>query len=110
MRKLFILTLFLLPALCPSHETDSLPELWSWFKPLKKSAEACSIQSTFALEHMGVKNVTTNKYGVYGVYRNNRVVVKCLEQGPKSIVWVAVAGNDRDSVELLRNHIVKAIK
>ena len=50
-----------------------------------------------------------NQYGVYGTYRSNRVVVKRLSQEQRSNVWGTVAGYDRDSVELLRNKIVKEI-
>lgn len=51
-----------------------------------------------------------NEYGIYGTYKGNTVVVKCLAMGEgKSKVWVAVAGYDRDAVELVRNLIVKEI-
>ena len=95
---------------CLAHEPGKVPELWSWFKDLNKSASACEIQSSFALQKIGLENQVENEYGVYGTYKGNRVVVKCLAMGEgKSKAWVAVAGHDRDAVELVRNIIVKEI-
>ncbi|WP_372964039.1 hypothetical protein [Marinobacter sp.] len=95
---------------CFAHEPERAPELWSWFKDLNKSVSACEIQSSFALKKMGLENQVENDYGIYGTFKGNRVVVKCLAMGEgKSKVWVAVAGNDRDAVELVRNRIVKEI-
>jgi len=85
------------------------PELWSWFKDMNKSAEACEIQSAYILDKLKVSNIVENEYGIYGVYKSNRIVVKCIPQGDKSKLFVAVAGYNRDSVELLRNLIVKEI-
>ncbi|HDZ39144.1 MAG TPA: hypothetical protein ENH62_12795 [Marinobacter sp.] len=109
MKKL-ILAFVLFSGSCFAHEPEKAPELWSWFKDLDKSAAACEIQSSFALQKIGIENQVENEYGIYGTYKGNRVVVKCLamEKG-KSKVWVAVAGNDRDAVELVRNMIVKEI-
>lgn len=89
-----------------AHESNKPPELWSWFKNMNKSSEACKIQSSFILEKIGVKNILQNEHGVYGVFQSNRIVVKCLQQDENSILWVAVAGSDRDSVELIRNKII----
>lgn len=85
------------------------PELWSWFKDLNKSADACQIQSSFILDKLKITDRVENENGIYGVYKTNRIVVKCLAQGEKSKLMVAVAGHDRDSVELLRNLIIKEI-
>lgn len=106
-----ILTLLMIfPLTSFAHESEKPPELWSWFKNMNKSSEACKIQSSFILEKIGVKNVVQNEHGVYGVYASNRIVIKCLSQDTKSILWVAVAGSDRDSVELIRNKIVSDVK
>jgi len=99
-----------LPFCISAHTADTPPELWSWFKQLSKSKAACKIQSSFILDKIGVKNLVENDYGIYGTYRNNRVVVKCLEQNANSLLWVAVAGQDKDSVELIRNKIVADIQ
>lgn len=108
--KNWILTLVLFSGACFAHEPEKAPELWSWFKDLDKSAAACEIQSSFALQTIGLENQIENEYGIYGTYKGNRVVVKCLAMGEgKSKVWVAVAGHDRDAVELVRNIIVKEI-
>ncbi|WP_417539237.1 hypothetical protein [Marinobacter sp.] len=108
--KKWILALVLLSGTCFAQEPDKAPELWSWFKDLDKSAAACEIQSSFTLQKIGLENQVENKHGIYGTYKGNRVVVKCLAMGEgKSKVWVAVAGNDRDAVELVRNMIVKEI-
>ena len=101
-----IIPLLLLPFSVIAHESKKPPELWSWFKNMSKSSEACKIQSSFILEKIGVKNVIQNEHGVYGVFQSNRIVVKCLPKEKNSILWVAVAGTDRDSVELIRNKIV----
>ena len=92
-----------------AHTENRVPALGSWFKTLYKSSEACKIQSNYVLQKIGVTNLVENDYGVYGNYKRNRVVVKCLEQGHNSIVWVAVAGMDPGSTELLRNIIIKEI-
>jgi len=101
-----ILILLLLPFSIFAHELNEPPELWSWFKNMNKSSEACKIQSSFILEKIGVKNIIHNKHGVYGTFQSNRIVVKCLPKNKNSILWVAVAGSDRDSVELIRNKII----
>jgi len=101
-----ILILLLLPFSVLSHESNQPPELWSWFKDIDKSSDACKIQSSFILEKIGVKNIIQNKYGVYGSFQTNRIVVKCLPKDTNSMLWVAVAGSDRDSVELIRNKII----
>lgn len=94
-----------------AHEIDKPPELWSWFKDLKITKEACLTQSFLALSDVGLKNTTQNEYGFYGNIKNNRIVVKCLSAGSnESKVMVAVAGSNRKSVEHLRNNIIKLIK
>ena len=101
-----IILLLLMPFSAIAHESKQPPELWSWFKDMNKSSEACKIQSSFILEKIGVKNVMQNKQGVYGTFQSNRIVVKCLAKEKNSILWVAVAGSDKDSVELIRNKII----
>lgn len=87
------------------------PELWSWFKDLNKSKEACEIQSTFVMDKLKVEDVISNAYGIYGNVKSNRVVVKCIAMGENaSKLMVAVAGQNKDSVELVRNQIVKSIR
>lgn len=85
------------------------PELWSSFKDLNKSADACQIQSLYVLDKINVTNLVHNQQGIYGVYESNRVVVKCIPQGEGSKLMVAVAGYERDSVELLRNLIIREV-
>lgn len=84
---------------------EQAPEVWSAFKALSKEAAACPLQSKFVLEQMGVEQLAANDNGIDGVLRGNRVVVKCTGSGAKSVSWVAVAGADRDSVDLIRNKI-----
>jgi len=110
MNTKIIVLLLIFPLQSFAHESKKPPELWSWFKTLNKSTEACKIQSAFILEKIGVKNIIQNKHGVYGIYTSNRIVIKCLSKNSKSILWVAVAGSDRDSVELIRNKIVSDVK
>ena len=108
-KYILLIMLISMPAILYAHDSNKPPALGSWFKTLDKSSGACKIQSSFVLQKIGVKNLVENDYGVYGNYKNNRVVVKCLDKNDKSILWVAVAGKDGDSVELLRNEIVKEI-
>ena len=108
MKKLILF--LILPFSAIAHESNKPPELWSWFKDMNKSSEACKIQSSFILDKIGVKNIKQNEYGVYGIFQSNRIVVKCLPKEKNSILWVAVAGTDRDSVELIRNKIVSDVK
>lgn len=86
------------------------PELWSWFKDLNKPKEACEIQSSYVLQSISLENQVENQYGIYGNVKSNRVVVKCIAiSNNKSKLMVAVAGNNRDSIEIVRNKIVKSI-
>ena len=109
MKTILTTLLLITPLISFSHTPNTVPALGSWFKTLTKSYEACRIQSNFVLQKIGVTNLVETDYGIYGNFKNNRVVVKCLDQQKKSIVWVAVAGMDYDSTELLRNKIVKEI-
>ena len=94
-----------------AHEYEKPPELWSWFKDLNKSKEACEIQSSYTLQQLNLENQQENKYGIYGNVRSNKVVVKCISTGQNmSKLMVAVAGSNRDSVELVRNTIIESIK
>ena len=93
-----------------SKESSTPPELWSWFKDLNKSAKACEIQSSFIFQKLNVENQIQNEYGLYGNIKGNRVVIKCIAMGEKSKLWVAVAGNDKDSVEFIRNLFIKEIE
>lgn len=89
---------------------DKPPELWSWFKDLSKSKEACEIQSAYVLNAIGLENQVENEYGIYGNVKSNRVVVKCISlSSDTSKLIVSVAGNNRDSVEIVRNKIVHSI-
>ena len=107
MKRLFI-SIFLITQV--SWAEQKPPELWSWFKDLSKSKEACEIQSSFVLKKIGLKNQVQNQYGIYGNVKSNRVVVKCIEISAKqSKLMVAVAGNNRASVEIIRNEIIKLI-
>lgn len=109
------LTVFLLALILSSiamaESTNKPPELWSWIKDLNKSKEACEIQSSFVLRKLNVSNQVENEYGIYGNVKSNRIVVKCISINERaSKLLVAVAGSNRDSVELIRNEIVKLIK
>lgn len=98
--------------LCSStaHAEATPPELWSWIKDLDKSKEACEIQSSYVLEELGLDNKKENQYGIYGNVKSSRVVVKCIEiSANQSKLLVAVAGMDRNAVELVRNKIIKSI-
>ncbi|WP_455205969.1 hypothetical protein [Kaarinaea lacus] len=111
MKLTALLLLMTFPAWVNAHDTHKPPELWSWFKDLNKSKEACEIQSSFVLDKLKLENKVTNKYGIYGNIKSNRVVVKCISISEnKSKLMVAVAGYNRDSVELVRNKIIKGIK
>ena len=93
-----------------ANEPEEPPQLWSWIKDLNKSKEACEIQSSYVLRKLKLSNQVENEYGIYGSVKRNRVVVKCIAiSDTSSKLLVAVAGNNKHSVELLRNEIVKAI-
>jgi len=93
-----------------AHENDKPPQLWSSFKDLNKSKEACLTESFLAVSDMGIQNTTQNEYGFYGNIGSSRIVVKCLSFGSnKSKVMVAVAGKSRKTVEYLRNFIIHLI-
>ena len=96
---------------CNLFASEKPPELWSWIKDIEKSKEACEIQSSYALKSIGLENQKENEYGIYGNVKSNRVVVKCIEiTATQSKLLVAVAGNNKDSVEIVRNKIIKSIK
>lgn len=106
-RIIFVSSLLFSPLLSASEKP---PELWSWFKDLKKSKEACEIQSSYILQAIKLENQIANEYGIYGNVKSNRVVVKCIHiSKDKSKLMVAVAGNNSDSVEIIRNKIIKSI-
>ena len=111
MRLTVLVFAFLLSSTAMAESVDKPPELWSWIKDLNKSKEACEIQSSFVLRKLNVSNQVENEYGIYGNIKSNRIVVKCISINEKaSKLLVAVAGSNRDSVELVRNEIVKSIK
>jgi len=111
MRLTVLVFAFLLSSTAMAESVDKPPELWSWIKDLNKSKEACEIQSSFVLRKLNVSNQVENEYGIYGNVKSNRIVVKCISINEKaSKLLVAVAGSNRDSVELVRNEIVKSIK
>ncbi len=96
--------------IAPTTTSDKPPELWSWIKDLNKSKDACLIKSYFILKSIKLENLIETEYGIYGAIKNNRVVVKCIEVSSiSSKLLVAVAGNDKHSVELIRNIIIKEI-
>ena len=109
MKLKFIIFALLTPLGSFAHTVNEAPELWSWFKQMNKSADACKIQSTFILQKIGIENLVENEYGIYGTLKNNRIVVKCQPDDNNSTLWVAVAGPDRISVELTRNIIIREI-
>ncbi len=104
-----LLTLFSIGV--SAHPSEQPPELWSWFKDLNKSKEACEIQSAFTMKEFELENQKETEYGIYGNVKSNKVVVKCISMSEStSKLMVAVAGHDRDSVALVRNKIIEAIK
>ena len=110
MRVTLLALLMLFPLVALAGDEGRPPALWSWIKDLNKSKEACEIQSSFVLQKIKLENQVENEFGIYGNVKSNRVVVKCIAIGKnKSKLLVAVAGYNRDSVELVRNHIVKLI-
>lgn len=110
MNKLFFTFLCSAPSICNAGDQLNPPELWSWFKDLDKSVKACEIQSSVALQNLNVENQVENEHGIYANMKGNRIVIKCIAINEKSKLWVAVAGNDRDSVELIRNLLIKEIR
>ncbi len=111
MRQLLpLITLLLLSISGLSSASDKPPEVWSWVKDLSKSKEACDIQSSYVLQELQLESQVQNDYGIYGNVKSNRVVVKCIEiAAAKSKLLVIVAGQNRDSVELVRNKITHSI-
>lgn len=106
----FLLVFFALLMASFSQASERPPELWSWIKDLDKSKQACEIQSSYVLQELNLENQVENDYGIYGNVKSNRVVVKCIEiAATKSKLLVAVAGQDRDSVEIVRNKIIQSI-
>ena len=111
MNRVILVVLSVISLNAFAHEESGIPELWSWFKDLNKSKEACEIQSSYTLSKLKVENVVENQYGIYGNVKSNRVVVKCIEMSEsKSKLMVAVAGSDKDSVEIVRNKIIESIE
>lgn len=111
MKAILLLLITSLSFNVTAHEADTPPELWSWFKDLNKSKEACDIQSSFTLSELKLKNQTETEYGIYGHIKSNKIVVKCISTGPnQSKLMVAVAGHNKDSVKLIRDKIIKSIQ
>ena len=53
-----ITTIMLLTS--PAWASEQPPELWSWFKDLDKSKEACEIQSSYILQSIALENQIEN--------------------------------------------------
>ena len=109
MKKCVSLIFMFTSTLLNAHEHLPPPELWSWIKELNKSTQDCRLQSSMTLKSMGVEHQIENEYGLYGVYKGNRVVIKCLTHGETSKLMVAVAGYNGRQVEKVRNHILEQI-
>lgn len=110
MKKMLLVFLAVLVNSGLAQASESPPELWSSIKDLDRPKDACAIQSSYALKKLSVENQVENAYGIYGNLKGNRIVVKCIGISEKSSkVLVAVAGRHQDSVELLRNDIVRLI-
>ena len=111
MKKAVLVFLVIFSGAVQATDEGRPPELWSWIKDLNKSKEACEIQSSYVLQQLNLQNQTENEYGIYGNIKSNRVVVKCIAISDESSkLLVAVAGHNRDAVELIRNQIVSSIK
>jgi hypothetical protein len=111
MKKVVLAFVLVFAGSVQAETPERPPELWSWVKDLSKSKEACEIQSSFVLKKLNVQNQVENEYGIYGLVKSNRIVVKCIAISERSSkLLVAVAGQNRDSVELIRNEIVALVK
>ena len=111
MRSSLIVLLALFSSAVFAHQKETPPELWSWFKDLNKSKEACEIQSSYIVKELNLEQLVENQYGIYGNVKSNRVVVKCIAITPNtSKLMVAVAGKNKGSVELIRNKLIKSIQ
>lgn len=107
--KYFFYLIIVFSANLVAHEEP--PELWSSFKDLNKSKEACEVQSSFILSGLELDVQAWNEYGLYANIKSSRIVIKCVPLTKKtSKLLVAVAGHDRESVEMIRNHIIRSIE
>ncbi len=86
-------------------EKSNPPQLWSFHKSLSISVDVCALKGYSALKSLEFSGVVQNGNYSYGNFNENRAAVKCVEISNGSLVYLAVAGPERDVVEKLRNEI-----
>ena len=67
----------------PAWASEQPPELWSWFKDLEKSKEACEIQSSYILQSIALENQIENEYGIYGNVKSLIALSLSVSKYPK---------------------------
>jgi hypothetical protein len=83
------------------------PQLWSDHKLLKMPVGVCADRAFNVLNALGYSQVVKNGNFSYGNLNESRAAVKCVENAEGSLVYFAVAGSQRDTVEQLRNQIAQ---
>jgi len=81
------------------------PQLWSDHKSLNVSPEVCSATAYAALLSLGFTEIAKKDSFTYANHGPNRAAVKCIPMQGGALVYFAVAGPDKTSVEKLRNQI-----
>ena len=84
---------------------ENPPHLWSFHKVLEVEVKACALKGLSSLKSLGFKRVVQNGSYTYGIFNDNRAAVKCVDLEEKSLVYLAVAGQDKQIVEKLRNEL-----
>ena len=86
-------------------ENTSVPQLWSHHKLLDTDVSDCASNGLAILRSLQFTSIVRNENYVYGNFSNNRATIKCTELDGKTFVYTAVAGQDVEIVEKLRNRI-----
>lgn len=91
-------------------EEPAPPQLWSDHKQLDISVRACSLKGYGALLALGFSSVVQNGDYSYGNFLANRAAVKCVANDKGSFVYIAIAGQQKDLVEKLRNEVMRKMQ
>ncbi len=86
-----------------------VPQLWTDIRIAQLTPDQCLTLGKEALKGISPNSIQVNGQYLYSHVEGSRLVVKCIPQDEKSLLFVGVAGENRNQVEKLRNQLVSAI-
>lgn len=85
-------------------------QLWSDHRILALSVGQCATKAEQTLQQLGLTQIVRQQNFVYGNAQAQRVAVKCVPLDKQTFMYVAVAGEQRERVEKLRNQIIQMMQ